>query len=101
MATGRRTVATDADHDTHPNDLASRVLRYLARYPQAADSVDGVARFWLVDGGPCHHADVRASLEMLVERGWVDRRVNRDGTTVYCASPALRARIRLGQPIEL
>ena len=94
-------MATDADHDTHPNELASRVLEYLVRYPQAADSVDGVARFWLVDCGPCHQAHVRASLRLLVERGWVDRRVNRDGTTVYCASATLRARVRLGQPPEL
>lgn len=91
-------MTTDADNDDPPNDLASQILGYLVRYPQAADSVDGVVRFWLVEGGPRRHADVRRSLDRLTEKGWVDRRANRDGTTVYCASAALRARVRLGQP---
>ena len=44
--------------------------------------------------------EVRCALDALVDQGWVDRRTNRDGTTVYCASAVLRARVRPDPPCD-
>jgi Fe2+ or Zn2+ uptake regulation protein len=72
------------------SDLGSRILRYFIRNPHAADSAEGVAYFWLADVGPRSPLEVREALDILVDQGLVDRRSNRDGTIIYCASQALR-----------
>jgi hypothetical protein len=92
-------VTTDeTGDDDRRNDLASRILGFLVRYPQAVDNAEGVARFWLADIGPRSAAEVRGALDLLLERGWVERRSNRDGTTLYSASSALRERVGRNRP---
>jgi hypothetical protein len=50
--------------------LALQILDYLRRHPQAKDSVDGIAQFWV-------HADpieVRRALDVLVDKNLVEKR---------------------------
>jgi DNA-binding MarR family transcriptional regulator len=52
--------------------LALRILDYLRRHPQAKDSVEGIAQFW-VSADPI---EVRRALDRLVDMNLVERRSN-------------------------
>ena len=59
--------------------LALQILDYFRRHPQAKDSVDGIARFW-VDADP---VDVSHALEKLVELDLISKRKNAS-MDLYC-----------------
>jgi hypothetical protein len=69
-------------------NLAVEILDYLASHPLAADSAEGVARWWL---GPARASvtqeQVDRALELLVLRGRMRHLTLTDGTVLY--SPAL------------
>jgi hypothetical protein len=50
--------------------LALQILDYLRRHPQAKDSVEGIAQFW-VSGDP---VEVRRALDRLVDRKLIEKR---------------------------
>ena len=52
--------------------LALRILDYFQRHPQAKDTVEGIARWW-VSADP---VDVRRVLDRLVDLELVERRAN-------------------------
>jgi phage host-nuclease inhibitor protein Gam len=64
------------------NELEEALRRYCTAHPNAADSVDGVRRWWLADPA-IPLADVEAALEALVKRGMLAVRRLPDGTAVY------------------
>jgi hypothetical protein len=78
----------DADGPLAPATLNAAVLstirRHCAAHPNAADTVDGVHRWWLA-GLACPLDDVRAALEHLVATGELDRRTLVDGTEIFFA----------------
>jgi len=65
------------------NDVVDAILRYLARYPDAADTVDGICEWWLPIGWRVETHCVEAALERLQEQGLVCRRENADRHVVY------------------
>lgn len=70
--------------ETHPADpVVLAVLAYLARYPQAADSLAGVARWWVGDDPPVSVDRVREALDQLVAIGALRRAQLADGTEWY------------------
>ena len=54
------------------SQLALQILDYFRRHPQAKDSVEGIARFW-VSADPL---EVRRALDKLVELKLVEKRKN-------------------------
>lgn len=64
--------------------LARRIAAYLSKHPDAADSAEGISRWWLsqmridANGGSVQHA-----LDLLVEQGAIARRVLPDRSCVY------------------
>ena len=72
-------------HD--PNDshrqLAEAIRRYLAAHPDAADSAQGIADWWLNEPAPVDA--VLDALESLVREGLVERRVLTGGRVIYKA----------------
>ena len=54
------------------SQLALQILDYFRRHPQAKDSVEGIARFW-VDADP---VEVRRALDKLVDLNLVEKRKN-------------------------
>ena len=52
--------------------LALQILDYFRRHPQAKDSVEGIARFW-VDADP---VEVSQALEKLVDLDLISKRKN-------------------------
>jgi phage host-nuclease inhibitor protein Gam len=64
------------------SQLEEALERYCAAHPNAADTVDGVRRWWLGDPAIALD-DVEAALEALVKRGLLDTRRLPDGSVVY------------------
>ncbi len=72
-------------------ELIEAILAYLARHPQAADSVDGVARWWLARLGQTVLRDqVEQALNTMVELGLLRHFELPDGSVIYgCDGGAL------------
>ena len=69
--------------------LAARIEAYLARWPRAADTEQGIAEWWLRDlGAPASAADVTAALDALLARGVVRSVRLPDGTQIYQSARA-------------
>ena len=65
--------------------LALQILDYLRRHPQAKDSVEGIARWW-VNADPL---DVRRALDKLVELNLVEKNT-KSAMELYSAGPESR-----------
>lgn len=74
------------------SELTAAILAHLAANPTAADSAEGVARWWLGDrAGPASADEVRAALEALAREGRVRRMQLADGNTLYCGNESSAA----------
>jgi hypothetical protein len=64
--------------------LADRIRRYVHEHPNAADTVDGVAAWWLSGSAESDWLRrVHDAIELLVRQGEVSRRTLGDGTVIY------------------
>jgi hypothetical protein len=69
-------------------DIAHAIERYLASHPQAADSLEGIRRWWLMRQRYEESAQqVQAALEQLLREGVVVKRVLSDGQVLYTGQP--------------
>lgn len=69
-----------------PNDeaLEQQILEYLETHPQASDTLEGIAQWWLL----CHRVDssvvqVKRTLEALKSKGTIHERRLSDGSNLY------------------
>ena len=75
--------------DSSAERLAAAIEAYLARWPRAADTEQGIAEWWLRDAGIAACADeVARALDALVARGVVRRIDLPDGTCIYGSAAA-------------
>jgi len=65
-------------------EIARQIVRYLDRRPNAADTFDGIHRWWLsrIRFEESAH-DVQAALDGLIVRGHVIRQALPDGRLLY------------------
>lgn len=69
--------------------LAELIEAYLARWPRAADTEQGIAEWWMRDAGVVASADeVASALDALLARGVVRRVQLPDGTRLYRSAAA-------------
>jgi hypothetical protein len=63
----------------------SAIVTYLAANPMAADSIDGIARWWLgpARGGGPARGDVEHAVATLVARGFLREVRLTDGSVIY------------------
>lgn len=64
--------------------IAREIEQYIHAHPHAADSLTGIARWWLpmqryLDA----QTKVKMALDLLIARGRVEKKVNIDGTYIY------------------
>ena len=71
--------APDVDVDAIARDLES----YVAIHPAAADTIEGIARWWLARPVQPARSQVAAALEALVRKGVLSRRSLPDGNFIY------------------
>jgi hypothetical protein len=70
------------DNPGHP--LADKVLAYLMQHPQAQDTVEGIAEWWLLEQGIRYAVgDVEAAMSALVGNGFLVARQCNDGRTYF------------------
>lgn len=64
--------------------VAATIRQYLLDHPNAADTLEGVARWWLLgDADDAWLREVQLAIEQLVNRREVVCRILRDGTVIY------------------
>jgi hypothetical protein len=68
--------------------VAADIERYLRAHPDAADTLDGAARWWL-PREPSREV-MEQAMAMLVSQEIVERHVLPEGTTVFRCGPGLR-----------
>ena len=81
-------ISTDAEVEGIARDLE----KYVSLHPTAADTADGIARWWLDRPEQPALTRVEAALESLVTRGVLARASLPDGRAVYSTSTAIRGR---------
>lgn len=80
-------MVTDLEHDIEL--ISEEIQRYLRNHPNAADSVEGIARWWLTrQRYEEATAAVEKALEILIERGVVARSTNAGDQRIYSRCPA-------------
>lgn len=67
--------------------LAGEIARYLAEHPAAADTLEGIRRWWLVRQRYDEASEqVQRALDRLEASGRVTKQVLPDGTAIYGAA---------------
>jgi Fe2+ or Zn2+ uptake regulation protein len=75
----------------HHQALIDAILAYLSHHPQAADSADGVTRWWLArNGSGPSRLEVERALTKMVERGLLRSVELPDGTVLYSCDGSAR-----------
>jgi len=65
--------------------LADEILHYLCENPEAQDTIDGIADWWLTERRVRQGiAEVELALRQLVDRGLVEVAIREDGRRHYC-----------------
>jgi hypothetical protein len=63
---------------------APEILDYLARHPDAQDTIDGILHWWVLDTSIRNWAPkIAETLAELVDRGFLERRSSPDGQIFY------------------
>lgn len=71
---------------TDVNEVAGQILRYLEANPEASDTLEGVARWWVMKQQMTESVVVvQGALELLKDKGLVAVRRNADGGLLYMA----------------
>ena len=68
--------------------IADAVRRYLDQHPDAADTVDGIAKWWLPAPWCADAYSVQSALRRLETQGAVSRRTLADRHVIYSRSRA-------------
>lgn len=64
--------------------LADEVVRYLEKHAQAADTIEGISRWWIMRQRIQEETySVTLALEYLCENGSVEKKEMTDGSVIY------------------
>jgi hypothetical protein len=67
--------------------VITEILRYLVEHPDAKDTIEGIARWWIQpqrpEGDEWKRDLVQGAMDELVARGWVVRRAITPSNVVY------------------
>lgn len=75
-------MVTDVDHDIEL--ISEEIQRYLCNHPNAADSVEGITKWWLTRQRYEEATTVvKKALEILIARGVVAQSTNADDQRIY------------------
>jgi len=78
---------------------APEILDYLARHPEAQDTIDGILHWWVLDS--CIRKwtpKIAETVAQLVEQGFLEQSKSADGNVFYHASPHYLATLQQRPP---
>jgi len=93
-----------ADPKCVPADLslpspAPEILDYLARHPDAQDTIEGILHWWVLDAHIRKWApEIAETVAQLVERGFLEQKLSADGHVFYRVSPRYLATLQRCAP---
>lgn len=90
MATARATVRPSqcVPADPYLTSPASEILDYLARHPDAQDTIDGILHWWVLDSCIRNWAPkIAETVAQLVDRGLLEQKQSANGHVFYRVSP--------------
>ena len=64
--------------DEHLTETVDAILRYLDSHPDAADTEEGIAKWWLPNALSVDICTVQLALSRLERQGLIHRRINTD-----------------------
>lgn len=73
--------------DAEVQGIAHELEHYISLHANAADTLEGIARWWLDRPEQPELSRVEAALALLVERGVLARRLLPDGKHIYACAP--------------
>jgi hypothetical protein len=74
---------------------APEILDYLARHPDARDTIDGILHWWVLDSCIRQWAPkIAATLQQLIKGGFLEQQPSADGRIFYRISPTHLAAIK-------
>ena len=62
-----------SDHGANDKKIGAAVIQYLVEHPQAMDTAEGIADWWIRDGESHDVEQVRRVLGRLADRGLIER----------------------------
>jgi len=78
---------------------APEILDYLARHPDAQDTIDGILHWWVLDACIRKWAPrIAQTVARLVERGFLEEKPSPDGHVFYRVSPQYLATLQQHPP---
>lgn len=87
---------TENPRSTDLSPVALQILEYLSVHPEAQDTVEGIAEWWLLEQRIRNViAEVKMTLAELVVHGWLLQRSGLDGRVHYLVNPS-RHRVPVG-----
>jgi hypothetical protein len=73
---------------------APEILEYLARHPNAQDTIEGILHWWVLDSCIRNWAPkIAETIAQLVERGYLEKKPSSDGHVFYRLAPQHLARL--------
>ena len=74
---------------------APEILDYLARHPEAQDTIDGILHWWVLDACVRKWAPkIAKTVAQLVEQGFLEEKRSADGKVFYRVSPRYLSTLR-------
>jgi hypothetical protein len=78
---------------------APEILDYLARQPEAQDTIDGIIHWWMLDARTRKWAaKIEEAVAQLGEQGFLERKPSADGKVFYRVSAHYLATLRQRRP---
>ena len=78
---------------------APEILDYLARHPDARDTIDGILHWWVLDACIRNWAPkIAETVAQLVDRGFLEKKPSADGNIFYHISPRYLAVVQPPPP---
>ena len=72
------------NNDEENKILAEQIVRYLKSHPEAADSLEGIAKWWIPQQQYIESVEkVYKALNYLIENKIVSRKILSDGSKIY------------------
>lgn len=81
--------------NSHGDSLSQQVLKYLVQHPEALDTREGIAEWWLLKQRICEAVgNLEAVLDDLVKQGFLLARQGEEGRVYYCLNRAREREVR-------